>query len=139
MNGKLDSIPKILGGDKTIESRWYLSRKAPWGKILKGDIVYFKNTGEAICASAVVRRVLEFSDLNCQKVREIIRDYGGEGKISIGDVRQTIERCKNKKYCILVFLEKARKVRPFEIDKKGFGISSAWLCVGKIKKIKRVF
>jgi len=33
---------KILTGEKTIESRWYETRRAPWGKIKKGDIVYLK-------------------------------------------------------------------------------------------------
>jgi len=30
-------IPKILDGKKTIESCWYQTRRAPWGKIAIGD------------------------------------------------------------------------------------------------------
>lgn len=37
-------LPKILSGEKKIESRWYLNKNALWGKIKKGDTVYFKNS-----------------------------------------------------------------------------------------------
>lgn len=40
-------IPKILSGEKTIESRWYQTRRAPWNGIAAGDVVYFKDSGEA--------------------------------------------------------------------------------------------
>jgi len=43
---------------------------------------------------------------------------------------------KNKKYCILIFLKNTKKIKPFEIDKKGFGAMSAWLTVNNINKIK---
>lgn len=45
MNGPWNLIPKILSGEKTIESRWYRTRRAPWGGIRAGDTVYFKDSG----------------------------------------------------------------------------------------------
>lgn len=33
MNPKRKLIPKILSGEKKIESRWYMMRVAPWDKI----------------------------------------------------------------------------------------------------------
>ena len=30
-------LEKILSGEKIIESRWYLNRSSPWGKIKKGE------------------------------------------------------------------------------------------------------
>ena len=47
-----------------------------------------------------------------------------------------IEMYKNKNYCILMFLENPTKIKPFKINKKGFGINSAWLCINNINKIK---
>ncbi len=129
-------IPKIVEGEKTIESRWYLSRKAPWGKVKKGDTVYFKNSGGPVWAKASVRKVLEFEDLDPQKVRKILREYGKFGRLGFSDIRRCGEMYKSKKYCILIFLERAKKVKSFRIDKTGFGMSSAWLCVGKIRKVK---
>src|SRR5258706_9816189 len=36
---------KILANTKKIESRWYLHKYAPWGRIAAGDIIYFKDSG----------------------------------------------------------------------------------------------
>ncbi|PIR94783.1 hypothetical protein COT95_02295, partial [Candidatus Falkowbacteria bacterium CG10_big_fil_rev_8_21_14_0_10_37_6] len=43
---------------------------------------------------------------------------------------------KEKNYCVLIFLENSAKVKPFQIDKKGFGGPRAWLTVENIGKIK---
>ena len=62
---------KILSGEKKIESRWYMIRCAPWDRIKGTDTVYFKNSGEPITIKALVTKVLQFSDLNQKKVKEI--------------------------------------------------------------------
>lgn len=49
---------KILSGQKKIESRWYKSKHSPWGKIEKGDIVYFKDSGEPISIKTGVEKVM---------------------------------------------------------------------------------
>jgi hypothetical protein len=41
-----------------------------------------------------------------------------------------------KKCGIVIFLENAEPVAPFDIDKAGFGAMSAWLCVDDINDIK---
>lgn len=41
---------------------------------------------------------------------------------------------KNKKYCLLIFLKNPEKVEPFEINKTGFGMMSAWLTAENIDK-----
>jgi len=135
MNKKLGDITQILNGDKRIESRWYLSRKAPWDKIQKGDTVYFKNSSDPVTVKALAIKVLQFSDLTTQKVREILKTYQSE--LSVTNLQQAYNQNKHKKFCILVFLSKPQKISPFNIDKTGFGISSAWLCTPKISQIKK--
>jgi hypothetical protein len=46
------------------------------------------------------------------------------------------EKLTNKRYCILVFLHTVEEIEPFNIDKKGYGISSAWMSVGEINSVK---
>lgn len=41
-----------------------------------------------------------------------------------------------KRYVILVFLENVEKIKPFNINKTGYGVSCAWLVVGDIKKVR---
>lgn len=48
---------KILSGKKKIESRWYKSKCSPWGKIGKGDVVCFKDSGEPISIKTEVEKV----------------------------------------------------------------------------------
>jgi len=48
---------KILDGRKTVESRWYTTKKAPWDCIKEGDIVYFKDSGEPVTIKTTVAKV----------------------------------------------------------------------------------
>lgn len=126
-------IPKIISGEKTVESRWYKNRISPWDKVQAGDVVYFKNSGEPVTAIANVSSVLQFSNLDKEQFENIIDKYAESICLK---VREYDEYYQSKNYCILIFLSEAQKLKePFNIDKKGYGISSAWLCVDDIKKI----
>jgi len=129
-------LPKILAGEKKIESRWYKSRHAPWDKVRANEAVYFKESGEPVTIVSEVDRVLQFSELGPQKVRELLEKYGAEIGIEKSRIPYFVETFKDKKYCMLIFLKNPQKIEPFEIDKTGFGIMSAWVCVEGIDKIK---
>lgn len=134
MNRSWDLIPKIVAGEKTIESRWYKTQRAPWNKVFKGDIVYFKNAGDMITASARVSNVLQFALSTIDDIQNIVAKYGK--KICI--VNPNPETWGTlPKYCMLIFLKDAQYVsKPFAIDKTGFGNAAAWLVVDDIEKIK---
>jgi len=136
MMRKPNLIPKIISGEKTIESRWYLSRKAPWGKVKRGDTIYFKISGGEILASAEVSKVAQYEYLSNQRAREIIRTYAEKVGFKKNKISKYYKAYANKKFCILIFLKNPKQIEPFKIDKTGFGISSAWFCVDNIKKIK---
>jgi len=127
---------RILSGEKTVESRWYSSKRAPYGKIRAGETVYFKDSGEPVTLKARVKKVLEFSGLNPEKVGEILSRYGKTDGLRKGEIPKFFGLFKNKKYCVLIFLSEPRKVKPFEIDKRGFGNMSAWLCMESVDKIR---
>src|SRR3989338_633771 len=127
---------KILSGQKKIESRWYKSKCAPWGKIGKGDVVYFKDSGEPVSIKAEVEKVISFSDLIPEKVSWILDEYGNDDGIEKDKVKDFFELFKNKNYCLLIFLKNPKKIKPFEINKAGFGMMSAWLTIGNIDRIK---
>ena len=127
-------VPKILSGEKTIESRWYKYRFSPWNKIKPGDIVYFKNTGEPVTVVAKVLKVLQFEDLDKRIFQQIMEKYGD--KIGINN-REYSEYYRSKRYCILIFLKNVKKLdKPFHINKSGFGNSTAWITVEDVKKLK---
>lgn len=130
-------MEKILRGEKVIESRWYQSRRVPWDKIQIGDTVYFKNAGEPVTLHAKVVNVLQFSGLTPKRVREILLQYGDDDGIEKNKIPEYYDRFKNKKYCILIFLSNPQKNIPFEINKAGFGMMSAWITVNNIKSVQK--
>ena len=128
---------KIAGGQKTIESRWYLNRSTPWGKVSTGDAIYFKNSGEPVSMKATVAKVLQFDKLTPAKVRSLLDKYGDQIGLDPNDIPLYYYRFKNKRYCLLIFLKAVQKVRPFSIDKTVYGAMAAWITVPSIKTIRR--
>ena len=96
--------------------------------------MYFKNSGCAVSVKARVGRVIQYKNLTPDIVRKIVLKFGEW--IGISDFELFIESVKGKRYCILVFLEDVCEIEPFEIDKTGFGMMSAWICVEDVDEIK---
>jgi len=128
---------KILSGRKKIESRWYSVKYRPWDKIKKGETVYFKDSGESVRIKAEVGKVVQFADLTPDRVKEILNKYSKNLGIEKEKISGFFEGFKNKKYCILIFLKNPIPIKPFDIDKTGFGAMSAWLTADKILKLKK--
>ncbi len=128
-------LDKIVNGEKTIESRWYKTKRPPWDKIQRGETVYFKNSGELISLKATVKEVKQLSDLSPGKVKDILAHYGPALGIEPKETAHYYTHFKDKKYCILIFLTHPQPVAPFAINKKGFGAMSAWLSVANFNRI----
>jgi hypothetical protein len=127
---------KIIAGGKTIESRWSKTRRAPWGNVRKGDVVYFKNSGELISIKAKVGGVVSFSELTPDKVSKILNKYGREDGIDKEEIPAFNKRFRDSRYCTLIFLKDPIRVRPFNIDKAGFGSMSSWISLEDVRKIR---
>ena len=128
---------KILNGQKKIESRWYSLKHKPWDKIKEGELIYFKDSGEPVKLKAEVSKVIQFANLTQERIKEILGKYGDDDGLEKDKIPEFFERFKDKKYCILIFLKNPQEVKPFEINKAGFGIMSAWITVNNISMIKK--
>lgn len=128
---------KILSGKKKIESRWYSNKYKPWDAIKAGDKIYFKNSGEPVKIKAVVKKIMQFSDLDPAKVRNILDKYRNDIGIEATQMEGFFGRLKDKRYCILLFLKDSTAIKPFHIDKTGFGAMSSWIVVRNISSIRR--
>ena len=136
MRGSWGLLPKILSGEKVIESRWYQHKYRPWSAIKPGEWIYFKNSGQPVTARAKVTRVLQFVDLTPDKVRELLNTYGSADGLDERDIPAFYARFKEKRYCMLIFLCDAESVAPFHVSKAGFGAMAAWLTVNSIDNIR---
>lgn len=127
-------IPKILTGEKSIESRWYKTRRPPWGIIKTGDTLFLKNGGELVTATATVSAVHQFEIETVRDAEKIIQKFGKQLCL----VEPTPKKWGSlPRYCVLMELKNPKKVgEPFEINKKGFGAPAAWLTVKNIQEIK---
>ena len=130
---------KILTGEKTIESRWYKNRYKPWGKIETGDDLYFKDSGSPVTIKTTVGKVSQFDRLTPKKVKELLKRYAEADGLGIEkkEINKYFQMFKNKKYCLIIFLKEPKKIKPFNIDKTGFGAMASWLVVDSINKLKR--
>ncbi|MEK6816643.1 MAG: hypothetical protein AABY09_03450 [Nanoarchaeota archaeon] len=125
-------LAKIISGEKTIESRWYASKKAPFGLIAEGDTIYFKESGEPVTVKAKASRILYYEGLNQEKIKGLLIEYGSQ----IGVDVSYLGNIKDKKFCILIFLDGIEKIEQFRIDKKGYGMMCAWISVDSIDRLK---
>lgn len=129
-------IPKILSGEKTIESRWYKTKRTPWDKIKKGDTVYFKNSGEPVSIKAKVTEINQFEIENNKEAFEIMSRFKRQD-LGTNSISQEIKNyISDKNYAIFVWFDKVQKIKPFNIDKSGFGAMSAWINVRSINQVK---
>ncbi len=68
-------LDAILAGEKTIEARLSKIRTEPFGRVKKGERIYFKQSSGPFRATAVIRRVKSFDDLSPSRVRSMRREY----------------------------------------------------------------
>lgn len=132
LSKKRKLLNRIISGEKTIESRWYISKKPPFKSICVNDVVYFKESGEPVTAKAKVKDVLFYEDLTHKKIKEILSAYSSQLGIDLS----YFEEIKNKKFCSLIFLKDIEKITPFKINKKGYGLMSSWMTLNHIENIK---
>jgi ASC-1-like (ASCH) protein len=128
--------PKIQAGQKTIESRWYKNRAAPWDKIRAGDTVFFKDAGKPVTLQAAVAKVLQLDDLTPMRVQTLLETYGPADGLTPADLPQYYERFKDKRYCLLIFLTEVRAVAPFYITKARFGAMASWITTPSVQRLR---
>ncbi|QQS38875.1 hypothetical protein IPM62_05865 [Candidatus Woesebacteria bacterium] len=128
-------IPKILGGEKTVESRWYTTRRNPWDKVNIGDTLYFKNSSSPIEVLAEVTDVVQFVVKTNAHAMRIMKQYAKKD-LGISTIPDEVKiYITNKRYAIFISFSNVKKVEAFNIDKTGFGAMSAWICIKDIRKI----
>ena len=136
MNKRLGFLEKIQTGEKTIESRWLNTQRTPYRNVQTGDTLFFKNTSELVSIKAKVNKVLEFENLSPYKINDIIKKYGKDIGIHKKEIQKFFLTVQNKKYCVLIFIKNPLVIKPFHIDKRGYGMQSAWISVKNINQIK---
>lgn len=64
------------------------------------------------------------------------KEYGAQDGLTPENTPHYYELFRDKRYCLLVFLENVREVGPFHVDKTGFGAMAAWITLPSVEHIK---
>jgi ASC-1-like (ASCH) protein len=110
----------ILDGRKRVESRFSMTRRYAFGRVLPGDILFLKQSSGPVCGIATVDTVKNFENLTPGKMAEIKQQYNHY-------VQGPDEYWHSKADCkfgFLVWLRNVRTTEPVRIHKKDW---RAWV------------
>jgi hypothetical protein len=112
---------KLASGHKRIESRLARHRRLPYGRVSKGDRIYFKVSGGNIIGLSRVRRVLHFDDLTPPDIDALRSRYN---PAILASPRYWIRR-RHCRYGVLIWLSSfCRRRSTFRVPRQ-FG--NGWL------------
>ncbi len=136
MNKRWGLLPKIITGEKTIESRWYKTKRTPWNKVKANDLLYFKNSGQPISLRAQVEEVRQLSDVTPDQIQMTLQHHYRDLGLTRQDIPLYFSRFAGKRYAILIFFRHPTVIEPFAITKQGFGHQTAWITLPNINSIR---
>jgi ASC-1-like (ASCH) protein len=117
---KKSYLNAVITSRKTIESRFTKTRRPPFGQINTGDKIFFKQSSGPVCATAIVSKVKEFSDLTTQRISHLREKYNSR----ILGANQYWQSKADCRYAVLIWLMDVQPIEPILIDKKDW---RAWI------------
>jgi ASC-1-like (ASCH) protein len=103
----------ILNGKKTVESRFGVQRRAPYGQVAKGDIIFLKRSGGPIMGLCKVSSVW-FYKLNPQTWKKLRTEY--TTSLCAQDP-QFWEQRANASFATLMQIVSVKKIQPVHFPK----------------------
>ena len=131
---KAKELDNLISGEKTMIIRGATGRKLPYGRVFKGDILYFiENKGDGLVkAKAKVKDVFNSEQLKKTESEELVKQNQNKLLLDSG----LIKRFSGKRYIVLITIESFQKLDPFKIDRSAYGNMDDWLPVDDINKVK---
>lgn len=134
VDAKQGELEKLVCGAARMLVRGATGRKLPYGRVQRGDRLFFvKNDGTCLAhAWAKVTMVWNSSPLSTQESREVIE--GNQDQLQLSP--KQLQRWSGKRFLVLIGLDQVFPLTPFAIDRSEFGNMDDWLPVGDIERIK---
>lgn len=131
---KSKELENLKNGIKSMIIRGAMGRKLPYGKVAKGDRLFFiENKGDGyIKACAVVSDVFNSDPLSKEASAMLVEKHQRELLLDTG----MLHRFSGKRYLVLISVRDFRETDHFKIDKSEFANMDDWLPVGDIEKVK---
>ena len=113
-------LDAILDGRKSIESRFWKTRRYAFGRVLPDDILFLKLSSGPVCGMATVEAVKNFENLTPEQIIAIKQQYNH----LIGGADEHWQKRADCKFGLLVWLKDVRAIEPVRIRKKDW---RAWV------------
>ncbi|HNR45064.1 MAG TPA: hypothetical protein PKH80_07870 [Methanofastidiosum sp.] len=134
LDAKAKEMDKIISGNKIMIIRGAAGRKLPYGRVNSGDVLYFINNNSEglVKVLARVKNVFNSEKMSSEESKNLIER--NQEKLKLTD--KQLDRWVGKRYLVLIEIEDATEIHPFEIDKRDYGNMDDWLIVEDINKVK---
>lgn len=132
---KARELDNLISGEKTMIIRGATGRKLPYGRVFKGDVLYFiENKGDGqVKAKAKVKDVFNSEQLTKSESEELVKTNQNKLLLDPG----LVQRFSGKRYIVLITIESFQKLDPFKIDRSAYGNMDDWLPVENIDNVKK--
>ena len=134
LDHKAKELDNLISGKKTMIIRGATGRKLPYGRVHKGDILYFiENKGDGLVkAKARVKDVFHSEQLTRTESEELVNHNQNRLLLDSG----MLKRFSGKRYLVLIIIEDFEELVPFKIDRSQYSNMDDWLPVEDINKVK---
>lgn len=134
LDAKSNELEKLLDGSKTMIIRGATGRKLPYGRVNKGDVLYFINNNAEgmVRAKAVVSSVFNSEKMAKEESVKLVEE--NQKKLQLTD--KQFQKWGGKRYLVLIEVEGIEEIDDFSIDKSNFGNMDDWLPVEDIESVK---
>ena len=130
---KAKELCNLRSGKKTMIIRGASGRKLPYGRIHKGDILYFiENKGDGLVkAKAIVKEVFNSEQLTKSESEELVKQNQNKLYLDSG----LLKRFSGKRYIVLITIGSFQELDPFKIDRSRYSNMDDWLPVDNINNV----
>ena len=113
---KAKVLSRILDGTKTMIIRGAAGRKLPYGRVFKGEELYFiENNGSGLIkAKATVTSVFNSEKMTVEESKLLVSQ--NQDKLQLTDAQT--KRWAGKKYLCLVEISKVEEIQPLILDRQ---------------------
>lgn len=134
LDAKSNEFEKLLDGSKSMIIRGATGRKLPYGRVNKGDVLYFiNNNAEGVVkAKALVASVYNSEKMNVEESVALVKE--NQKKLMLSD--KQFQKWAGKRYLVLIEVTKCIEVERFPIDKSRHGNMDDWLPVDNVESVK---
>ncbi len=134
LDAKSNEFEKLLDGSKSMIIRGATGRKLPYGRVNKGDVLYFiNNNAEGVVkAKALVASVYNSEKMNIEESVALVKE--NQNKLLLSD--KQFQKWAGKRYLVLIEVSEFIEVERFPIDKSRYGNMDDWLPVENIESVK---